>query len=235
MNSDLMDLQQLATYLKRDPREVSRLASRGTIPARKVGGEWRFVRVEINHWIETQMPSYSEQQLLALERDPQHRADPELVITPLLAEQCLAVPLTASTRGSVLRALVQLAEQSWQVYDPDAILEAIRQREEMNSTDMGMGVAIPHPHRPLPNALGEAVMAYGRTAAGVPFGSAHGNLTDIFFLVCCRDDQTHLRVLARLARLLQRPDFVSGLRQAASPAETLRLIQTVEREIAGKR
>jgi PTS system nitrogen regulatory IIA component len=230
MGNETMDLEQLASYLQRDVREVSKLASRGYLPGQKVGGQWRFARAEINHWIETQMHAYTEQQLTALEGGPAI-AEQSGLLSSLLSESTIAVPLRASTRSSVLRELVTLGEQSWQVYDPDAIHEAIVKREEMGSTALGSGVAIPHPRRPLPAALGDHVLAYGRTASGIPFGAPHGGLTDIFFLVCCRDDRTHLRVLARLSRLLLRPAFLDELRAAETPAETWDLIAAAEREL----
>jgi PTS system nitrogen regulatory IIA component len=231
MGNDMMDLEQLADYLQRDVREVSKLASRGHLPGHKVGGQWRFARAEINHWIETQIPDYDERQLTALDRGDSPSDDREPLITALLSEATMAVPLLASTRNSVLRELVKLAEQSWQVYDPAAILEAIRQREEMKSTALETGVALPHPHRPLPAALGESLMAYGRTASGIPFGGPGSGLTDIFFLVCCRDDRTHLQVLARLSRLLLRPGFLDELREKENPAETWHFIAEAEREL----
>ncbi|HXG10462.1 MAG TPA: PTS sugar transporter subunit IIA [Gemmataceae bacterium] len=227
----MMTLDQLAAYLQRDVREVSKMASRGYLPGQKVKGEWRFARAEINHWLETQLPSYTEQQLTALETAGDRSADPEPMLAELLPEACVAVPLAATTRASVLRELVALAERSWQVYDPDAILQAIIQREEMASTALPSGVAIPHPRRPLPNALGESVVAYGRTASGIPFGGPRGTLTDIFFLVCCRDDRTHLRVLARLSRLFLRPGFLDELRAAETPAAAWQLITSAEQEL----
>src|SRR5438876_12312975 len=115
MGSEMMDLDQLATYLQRDAREVSKLASRGYLPGQTVAGEWRFARAEINHWIETQMPAYSEQQLTALEKS--HSTDEEPLISAMLTEPTIAVPLHATTRTSVLRELVSKAEQSWHVYD----------------------------------------------------------------------------------------------------------------------
>jgi nitrogen PTS system EIIA component len=230
MPHEMMDLEQLAKYLRRDLREVNKLASRGHLPGQKVGGQWRFARAEINHWLETQLPDYSEQQLTALETEHPD-AEPEVLVSSLLSEATIAVPLPASTRASVLKELVKLAEQTWQVYDPDAIHEAIRQREEMSSTALASGVAIPHPHRPLPAALGEALIAFGRTASGIPFGAEHGCLTDLFFLVCCQDCRTHVRVLARLSRLLLRPGFVDDLRAAQTPAETWQLIEAAEREL----
>jgi PTS system nitrogen regulatory IIA component len=133
----------------------------------------------------------------------------------------------------VLEELVAVAERSWQVYDPQAILQALKQREEMGSTALESGVAIPHPRRPLPNAVGESIIAYGRTTTGIPFGGPHGILTDIFFLVCCQDDRTHLRVLARLSRLLLRPGFLDELRASETSAETYHLLESEERELLG--
>src|SRR5262245_12862573 len=228
---EMMTLQELATYLRRDLREVSKMASRGYLPGQKVKGEWRFARAEINHWIETQMPAYTEEELERLESVGTRTAEQEPMLADLLSEACVAVPLLASTRSSVLRELVALAERSWQVYDADAILNAIVQREEMGTTALESGVAIPHPRRPLPNALGESIIAYGRTASGIPFGGARGALTDIFFLVCCRDDRTHLRVLARLSRLFLRPGFLDELRAAETPAATWQLLTAAEQEL----
>jgi PTS system nitrogen regulatory IIA component len=227
MGSDMMDMEQLAAYLRRDIREVGKLANRGYLPGHKVGGQWRFARAEINYWIETQLHGYNEAQLSALEK----HGDSALLLTDLLSEVSVAVPLPASTKSSVLRELVALAERSWQVYDAPAILEAIRAREEMGTTALPYGVAIPHPRRPLPAALGDAVMAYGRTASPIPFGGSHGALTDVFFLFCCRDDATHLQVLARLTRLLQREGFLDELRAAETPGETLEKISAAELEL----
>ncbi len=231
MGSDMMDMGQLAAYLGRDVREVGKLANRGQLPGHKVGGQWRFARAEIDQWIETQLPGYTDQQLADLE-SADGSADDEPLLATLLSEACMAVPLAASTRASVLKELVALAEQSWNVYDPDAVLEAVRTREEMASTALPGGVAIPHPRRPLPAALGESVVAYARTHSGLPFGASDGRLSDIFFLVCCRDERTHLRVLARLTRLLQRPDFLDELRAAQTPAEAHQVIVRAEEQLS---
>jgi PTS system nitrogen regulatory IIA component len=231
MSNEQMDIDQLAHYLQRDAREVRKMASRGYLPGHKVAGEWRFARAEIDHWIETQMHAYTEQELAALENRGRAEADQEVLVSALLAPESVAVPLPASTKASVLRELVKLAEQSGQVYDSDAILQAIRTREELCTTALESGVAIPHPRRALPAALGEPVIAFGRTASGIPFGAPHGGLTDLFFLVCCRDDRTHLQVLARLSRLLLRPGFTDELRAAETAGEAWELIDAAERDL----
>jgi PTS system nitrogen regulatory IIA component len=224
-----MDLAQLASLLRRDQRELSKLASRGQLPARKVGGEWRFANAEIQQWLESEIPGLDEAALKNLEEA--HPEPTEPLITHLLAPACVEVPLQARTSASVPRAMVRLAEQSWQVYDPDAVLAAVQAREERSSTAQEIGVAILHPPRPLPDALGESVVAIGIAACGVPFGGPMGRLTDIFFLVCCRDQKTHLRVLARLSRLFLRPGFLEQLRAVEKPADALHVIREAEADL----
>src|SRR5205807_4073235 len=134
MGNDPMDLEQLATYLQRDARDLQKLASRGYLPAHKVSGQWRFHPAEISQWLETQMPSCSEQELTALEHGSSPAPAQRPLIAGLLSEATMAVPLGASTKASVLKELVRLAEQSWHVYDPEAVYQAVRQREELGST-----------------------------------------------------------------------------------------------------
>jgi PTS system nitrogen regulatory IIA component len=232
MENESMDLVELATYLHRDVREVSKMASRGHLPGQKVGGQWRFASAEINYWIETQLPSYTDAELEALETGTSRGAsDNQPLVTPLLGESTTAVPLAAKTKASVLKELVTLAEQSWQVYDPEALLHAIKQREELGSTALGAGVAIPHPRRPSATVLGEPVIAYGRTIAGIPFGAVHGGFSDIYFLVCCRDQRTHLKVLARISRMMLLPGIVDALREAETVGATLQILTGAERDL----
>src|SRR5260370_42519685 len=102
MGSDMMDVEQLAAYLQRDVREVGKLAGRGYLPGHKVAGQWRFARAEINHWIETQLPDYTDKQLSALEQS----GDQGPLLAQYLSEASLAVPLRAATRASVLKEMV---------------------------------------------------------------------------------------------------------------------------------
>lgn len=232
MDNETMDLDELASYLRRDVREVSKMASRGYLPGHKVGGQWRFASAEINYWIETQMPSYSATELAALEAGAGHaNIHDDALVTTLLTITTMAVPLAANTKASVQRELVDLAEQSGQVYDPAQLLVAVRQREELGSTALSSGVAIPHPRRPSPTMLGEPVIAYARTLAGIPFGAPRGALSDIFFLVCSREQRTHLKVLARISRMMLQPGVVDELRAAETAAESLKILVETEREL----
>jgi PTS system nitrogen regulatory IIA component len=115
--------------------------------------------------------------------------------------------------------------------EPAAVLEAVKQRENVMSTGFDNGIAIPHPRNPLPDALSDSVVVFGRTVTGIPFGAPKRALTDMFFLVLARDSKTHLQILARLGRLMQLPDFVNNLRTAETSADAYDLICVADADV----
>ena len=126
----------------------------------------------------------------------------------------LSVPLPARTRNAVVSEMVSLANATGWLWDTEKMEAAVRQREELNSTALDVGVALLHPRRPLPTIIEQPILALGRTNTGIPFGNDRGTMTDVFFLICSADDRSHLRTLARLSRLLNTEGFLPGLRDA---------------------
>lgn len=234
MSHEWYTLDELARQLGRDKREIAKLANRGRIPGRKVGGEWQFHQAEITHWLENEMREFTDRELAAVEEAQRSEAvDAEVPVSSLIKPELIEVPLEARTKRSVLEALVEVAGRTWQIWQPAVVLNAVREREELHSTAFPNGVALPHPRNPLPDAIGEPLVAYGRTFTGIPFGAPNRGLTDIFFLILCRDSRTHLQVLARLGRMIQLPGFLDDLRTAVSPQATYQIICDADRRVGG--
>ena len=61
------DLPGLARYLHLTPQQVAKLADRGHLPGRKVGGEWKFSKADIHHWLERRIGLSDEEELLEVE------------------------------------------------------------------------------------------------------------------------------------------------------------------------
>ncbi|RMG37281.1 MAG: helix-turn-helix domain-containing protein [Planctomycetota bacterium] len=237
MAQDSYTLEELARRLGRDQREIERLAQRGRIPGRKVGGRWQFNVNEITHWLEQEMRELSASELGELERRIESTdagIDQEVPVSSLLREETVQVPLLAKTKRSVLEGLIEVAGRTWQIWSPADVLRAVLQREEMMSTAFANGVAIPHPRNPLPEAYGESIIAFGNTIQGIPFGAPRRGLTDLFFLVLCRDTATHLKVLARLGRLIQKPGFLETLRECQTSSEAYRVICEADEELSSE-
>jgi PTS system nitrogen regulatory IIA component len=234
MAQDDFDIERLAAYLHMMPAAVSKLAERGKLPGRRVGGEWRFSAPEIHHWLEERIGLSDDEALVqmegALDRAAGTADTDEISIAALLKPEAIEVPLDARTRGSVIVKMTEIAARTHLLWNPEKMADAVRAREEMHSTALDNGVALLHPRRPMPAILAEAVLALGITPGGIPFGS-DGSLTDIFFLICSTSDHEHLRILARLSRVINDHDFLSALRRADDPAAIHQLLRDRETAI----
>lgn len=236
MADEDFDVDRLAAYLHVMPAEVVKLAERGKLPGRRVGGAWRFSAAEIHHWMEDRIGLSDDEQLLsvegALERHGRHDEADEISIAGLLHPESIAVPLLAKTRASVITTMAELAAATHLLWDTAAMSDAVRAREAMHSTALDNGVALLHPRRPLPNILAEAVLALGITPSGIPF-SNDGRLTDVFFLICSTSEHEHLRILARLSRLINDIYFLADLRAADDAIAARDLIVAREAAMRG--
>jgi PTS system nitrogen regulatory IIA component len=235
MASKDFDIDTLAAYLHLTPQQVMRMADRGRLPGRKIGGNWRFSEAEIHHWLEDRIGLSDDGELVQVESVLDRHADDATAVTisDMLPLQAIAVPLQGRTRGSVIQKMADLAAQSGLLWDPDRMAEAVRERESLHPTALDNGVALLHPRRPMPGILEEAFLALGRTYHGIPFGGDSGSLTDVFFLICSTDDRGHLRTLARLSRLLSDNAFLDGVRAADDAASLRAWIVRREAELFG--
>lgn len=216
MNAGDFDVESLARHLHIAPEQVARMAERGKLPGRRIAGQWRFSAADIHHWWEDRIGLSDQEDLTQVEQaferhDVQHD-DYEITFERLLTLDRIVIPLPARTRGSVIKEMVAAAARTGVVWDAERLEDALRIREGLHPTALDIGVALLHPRRPLANVVGEPFLALGRTEQGIPFGHPRGLLTDVFFLLGSPDDRSHLRILARLSRLLSDAAFLRLLR-----------------------
>jgi len=229
-----MTLEDVARMLGADVRRVERMAKRGEIPCQKVGGQFRFNRAQITEWLQQRMGAMSHDHLAEVDAGiTTQRQTPqdEAIIAPLLRVEAVSTNLGSRTKNSTLRELVALAEKTGLVLDLQALQEAVIHREELCSTAIEYGVAIPHPRRPLPEAIAEPILVVAKTSQGIAFGAPDGRLTTLFFLIASQDDRHHLHVLARLCRMLRDENFLAQLEAAQTPGEMIDLMKRRELEV----
>jgi PTS system nitrogen regulatory IIA component len=232
MAHDWFTLEELSRQLGRDLREIEKLVNRGRIPGHKRGGVWTFQATEVTQWLEQEMRTFSDPELSAIESSQASpELNPEIPVTSLMKLETVQVPLDGRTKRSILEGLVEVAGRTYQIWEPATVLKAVLEREELMSTAFDSGVAIPHPRQTLADAIGDSVVAFGRTPSPIPFGASNNSLTDMFFLVICRDARTHLHVLARLGRMLQQPGFIDQLRDAPDSQSAYQVICETEARV----
>ncbi len=235
MPYEQMNERQVAAYLGIDLREVIRYAARGTIPARKVGDEkFVFRKNDLDHWVWVEMHSFDRKKLAGIERGVfayHGLAADEPIVCPLVPENGFVIPMSAKTRESALRTLVEQAEKMDLVYDRDELLSEMKGREQLCSTALLPEVAFPHPRQPLPYDIAKSFIIVGKTDKGVPFGAENGGLTRLFFMVCCKDDRTHLHVLARLVRILDDTPTMAAMLEAETSEDFANTLAHREMEV----
>jgi PTS system nitrogen regulatory IIA component len=235
MSDNDFDIESLAAYLHLAPAQVSKLADRDKLPGRKVGGHWRFSRAEILKWLEDRIGLSDDAELARMERDIQYDADRDddvlLTVSEMLPLKGIEVSLGARTRNSVITSMIDVAERTGWLWDPAAMVDAVRSREDLHSTALDNGVAMMHPRRPLPNVLERPFIAFGRTDRALPFSNNRGVLTDVFFLLCSVSDRGHLHALARLSRLVNDSVLLAELRAAPDARAIHEAIQAREESL----
>jgi PTS system nitrogen regulatory IIA component len=227
------DIVALAEYLHLRPEQVAKMADRGQLPGRRISGEWRFSLGDIHHWLEERIGASDEEQLVAIESAFERNrdvSDEDVRVSDLLTTEAIALPLEARTRVSVISEMISLAGKTGWLWDPERMESAVKQRESLHPTALDNGVALLHPRRPLTSILAQSFLALGRTNRGIPFGHPRGVLTDIFFLIAATDDRIHLRILARLSRLVSRPEVLEEIRTASDPRELLDCLRQLEQQ-----
>ena len=145
-------------------------------------------------------------------------------IEDILAPELIVPTLTATTKAGVLDELASAVAAQHREIDRTRLLEALDERERLNSTALGEGVAIPHGKLP---GLRRVFAAFGRSPAGVDFQSLDGKPTHLFFLLVAPEESAgaHLKALARISRLLKDEGFRSRLREAPDAEALYRTIR----------
>jgi fructose-specific phosphotransferase system IIA component len=134
----------------------------------------------------------------------------------ILDKNCIAIDVEAGNREEVIQKAVQMLERAGKITQGDSIYHDIMAREQLASTAIGEGIAVPHA---LSDAMQATVMAVIRLKKTIDYDAPDGKPVDLFFIMAGPKNDTayHLKLLSKLARLLHDPHFREQARMAASP------------------
>ncbi|TMB57322.1 MAG: PTS sugar transporter subunit IIA [Deltaproteobacteria bacterium] len=146
-------------------------------------------------------------------------------ITDILQETSVVGTLVGRSKADVIEELAGVLARDHGEIDRQRLIQALEDRERLNSTALGDGVAIPHGKLP---GLKRVLAAFGRSLAGVDFQSLDGKPTHLFFLLVAPEDSAgaHLKALARISRLLKEETFRRRLMEAPSARDLFETIRT---------
>ena len=221
----LLNLEDVANYLHITIADIERRVKDREIPFEKRGDRIVFRKNDIDAWASQRILGFSSQRLDTYHqkstRDARKILPHESILPEMLAAGAIASAMTSKTKASVLRDLVALGEKTGHVSDSKSLLASLEAREELCSTAVPGGFALPHPRSHEPYLFDESFIVVGRPVQEIHFGSPDGEPTHLFFLVCCQDDRLHLHTLARLCLIAMKTKMLDQLRDAPD-AQTMR-------------
>lgn len=153
-------------------------------------------------------------------------------ITDLLSTQSVDLNFQVNSKAEAIDKLVDLMNSTGNISDKEAYKNAILAREELSTTGIGEGIAIPHAKV---GAVTKATLVAAVCKDGVDYEALDGAPSHLFFMIAAPDgaNNTHLDVLSRLSTILMDGKFRESLINAADATEFLRLINIKETEKFG--
>lgn len=149
-------------------------------------------------------------------------------IIDLLSTDRIALGAQVSDKEQAIDKLVELQMAGGCIDDREAYRKAILAREEMSSTAIEKGIAVPHAKS---NAVSAPSLAAMTLTQGVDYGAMDGQPSDLFFMIAAPlNGDLHLEILSRLMVLLMDGEFVKALRSAADAQQFMAVIDRFEKE-----
>ena len=145
-------------------------------------------------------------------------------IIDLLDKKAIVSDLKATAKKEVITELITPIAQMTKI-DPDELVSVIMSREALGSTGIGEGVGIPHGKL---RDLTTLILGFGRSRQGIDFDAIDGTPVYLFFLLLTPENAAglHLKMLARISRILKNDLFRQQLRQAHSAEDIYAVIES---------
>jgi PTS system fructose-specific IIA component/PTS system nitrogen regulatory IIA component len=146
-----------------------------------------------------------------------------------ISSKAILAQLDAMNKEEAIREMVKSLVNAGDVAadEFESIVKAIMKREELGSTGIGRGVAVPHTKHPSVERLIGTVAV---SPLGVDFASLDGEVVHLFFLLVSPPDRPgdHLRALENISRQLRDDTFCRFLKQAKSAADIQQLLNEAD-------
>ena len=147
----------------------------------------------------------------------------------ILTQDCIVPDLKGRVKREVLEEMAAELTFKFAGLNKERLLEVILERERLGSTGIGYGVAIPHARL---KGLSSIIILFGRSLSGVEFQALDERPAHLFFLIVAPEDSTtaHIKILARISRLLQDAVLRNRLMVASTQEEIYSIIAEEDRK-----
>jgi len=225
--NDILTLPEVAQFLKVAEKTVLRMVHRGEIPCMKIASQWRFMRSVLDDWLLSKMQVVPRNDLSKI-------IETDSTVMPLsrLTEERLILPnIQKGSKEAVLKQLTAPLRVNNLLENDQHFLRLLLQREEMASTAIGKGVAIPHVRNPEAVSTSTPLLVIGACREGTDFSSPDGLPVHLFFLLYTDSVAVHLRTISKITRIAGNDDFRTEALKADGSTSIMNLLIRFETKL----
>ncbi len=148
-------------------------------------------------------------------------------ISTILAPETIQVGLKVANKFDLITALINLANSSGKINDIELVRAEVIKREEIMSTGIGNGIALPHAKT---NAVSDTICAIAVLDQPIDYNAIDGEPISIAFLLLGRENNvgTHLRILSRISRFLSNEEKLDVLRNCKTSDEVYKVFDGID-------
>jgi mannitol/fructose-specific phosphotransferase system IIA component (Ntr-type) len=151
-------------------------------------------------------------------------------LTQYIRPECFIHDLTETTREDALRRIVHVVAEKGLIRDEKDVFSKLMERESIQSTAVGNGIAIPHCFT---EEVPDLIITVARSRAGLDCDSFDGKPTQVVFLLMGNRQEhgLHLKALARIARLIKSTSFIDRIIASSSVEDMVSAFHQEEAKI----
>lgn len=220
----IMTTKEVANYIRVNEKTVLKLVQYGELPGVKVGSQWRYHLVAIDKYLQKQLVESSDDDLDLIIKTKEH----PIPLSRLADERLIDLNLLASSKKNILSQLARIAYAARITPSYEGLFIALEEREKMLSTAVGQGVALPHPRWPHHLLFKEPRIIIGKVNYGIDFDAPDKQKVYLFFMLCAPSEYIHVRLLAKISKLLHIPNVVEQLKNAKKARDIIQILMTFE-------
>ncbi len=213
MEDDILTIEEVARYLRVSERTVYDWAQKGEIPSGKIGTVWRFKKSEIEKWVNDRLSSSEKPALQNQQIQVKNILSPDRIVF-----------LNHSTKHDALLALADVLSTAPQIKATQELSVEILKREELMSTAIGRGIAIPHVRL---SSVTDLVMAVGISKVDIiDFQTFDDTPVRLLFMIAAAYNQHtyYLQTLSYFSNRLKNQELRDALLEVETPMDAYKLI-----------
>ncbi len=221
-----LTIRDVAKLLNVSEKTIYRWITQRQLPSYKVGEQYRFNRVELLEWATAHKVNVSAD----IFDEPQCNGISLPSLCEAIGRGGIHYRVTGATRKEVLHNVVDTLHLPEGV-DREFLFRVLLAREEMASTGIGDGIAIPHVRNPIVLHVHEPIIGLCFLEKPVDFGAMDGQPVSALFTMISPTVRSHLHLLSLLTFTLRNPDFRTAVKAQATRDVLIETLRSAEQNV----